>query len=141
MTAPAPCPRVAIYTRRSLARETSASLEAQRVELLHYARSQLAAMPDPVYDVYTDDDLSARGSSRRPGLEALLEAVRDGQYDLVAVRSFSRWTRSREQNHRITAVMREAGCDLRSLAEPFVTLYGDFAPLVQWVADIAELSP
>ena len=50
---------------------------------------------------YVDNDISAAGRKRRPGFEALLKAVEDGEITVIVSLSLDRLTRNRRDQVRL----------------------------------------
>lgn len=129
-------PRLAIYRRRSFRTDTSVSLGRQLARMEEEVGA-LNGSYDRAADLFQDDDLSAKGGVFRPGLEQLLRAIQDGRYDGVLVWEYSRWTRNRREGRIATDLMRTAGCELYSLQERWLSLYGPVGFLVEWATDQA----
>lgn len=129
-------PRLAVYGRRSFKTDTNVNLSRTRDQL----ESDVVAMGgvyDPATDYFFDDDISAKGGKFRPGIEALLQAIKAGRYDGVLVWEYCRWTRNRRENRITTDLMRQAGCEIYSHTERWLTLFGPIGFLVEWAADQA----
>jgi len=97
MTLPAPQPkRCAIYTRKSseegLEQEFN-SLHAQREACEAYIKSQKHEGWQLVKTAYDDGGISG-GTMERPGLQLLLNDIRDGRIDIIVVYKVDRLTRA-----------------------------------------------
>lgn len=128
-------PRLAIYRRRSMRTDTSASMSRQTKEIIERARALGGTWSNR--DIYEDDDISAKGGHHRPAIETLLKRMELGHYDGVVVWDFTRWTRNRAENRVISNIMRTHGVELYSVAEPWLHLHGPMGPIVEWAADLA----
>ena len=119
-------PRLAVYERRSQATDTSVSMARQRKET-----ERLIQIKDGRYDRATDwhydDDVSARGGKYRPGLEKLLRLVMEGRYDGIVVYEIARLLRNVREARIVRDIFTEAGCDVYSVREPYLSLYGPAA--------------
>ena len=80
--------RVALYARVSTALQ-STGLETQ----VRVLRQYLEQNDIKDYQIYMDENVSGTKSSR-PGLDAMMEAVRRGEFSMVVVPAFSRFARS-----------------------------------------------
>ena len=119
-------PRVATYHRRSMLAETSVSLARQHEECADLV-ARLGGRHDPATDAFYDDDISARGGKLRPALECLLRLVQEGHYDGVVIYELARLVRNRHEALVVKKVFLEAPCDVYSVAEPTLTLFGPLA--------------
>lgn len=98
--------KAALYARVSTQNQTT---ENQVRELIAVADTQNW----DVVDVFLDEAISgAKGRDGRPGLDAMLEGVQVGQFDLVAAWSVDRLGRSLIHLETILSVIRENGVDL-----------------------------
>lgn len=110
-----PTTRAAIYTRISRddpkAKEKAAGVQRQR-------RSCQALADDEGWQVvatFSDNDTSAYTGKRRPGFESLLEAIKDGQLDAVAVWHVDRLYRSLKDLERLIDVAEVAGISFKTV--------------------------
>lgn len=61
-----------------------------------------------VVDVFTDNDISAAGGKRRPGFEALLDALTTGHVSVVIAWNWDRLTRNRPDTVRLIETGQQA---------------------------------
>lgn len=111
--------RVAIYIRWSTDDQgDGTTLEVQQEACEHYVRSQgWAANPRLVY---VDDGFSG-GNLRRPALNLLRQAVREGAVDCVIVFKLDRLSRSVVDTVNLVLAEWEGRCYLKSAREPIDT--------------------
>lgn len=97
--------RAATYLRisRDLTGE-GLGVERQREAAEQYAR----ASGYEISDVFTDNDISAAGGKRRPGFEALLEALDDGRFSVIIAWNWDRLTRNRADTVRLIETCQRA---------------------------------
>ena len=125
-TAVLPIPRrlrCAIYTRKSseegLDMEFN-SLDAQRDSGETYIASQKhegwVALP-----ARYDDGGFSGGNMQRPGLQRLLDDVRDGKIDIIVVYKIDRLTRSLADFARIVEMLDRQGASFVSITQQFST--------------------
>lgn len=115
--------RCAIYTRKStedgLEQEYN-SLDAQREACEAYIASQKhegwVCLPDP----YDDGGFSG-GTLERPGLQRLLEDIRNGKVDLILVYKVDRLSRSLLDFTRLVQLLEENDVSFVSITQSFST--------------------
>lgn len=110
---------VAIYIRVSTldqARE-GYSLAAQQKALLELAERNGYT----VYFVYADEGISGKDIRHRPAMMEMLDAVKQGNIDLVLVWALSRLTRSVRDLYSTWELLQEHNCGLISYTESFDT--------------------
>ncbi len=110
---------VAIYIRVSTldqARE-GYSLAAQQKTLLEWAERNGCT----VYSVYADEGISGKDICHRPAMVEMLDAVKQGNIDLVLVWALSRLTRSVRDLYETWELLQEHDCGLISYTETFDT--------------------
>lgn len=97
--------RAAIYLRisRDLTGE-GLGVERQREAAEQYA----AAGGYEVAETFTDNDISAAGGKKRPGFEALLDAMNDGRVSVVIAWNWDRLTRNRPDTVRLIETCQRA---------------------------------
>ena len=100
--------RLALYSRTSTADQ---NLDVQTLQLREYAARRWAEVVE-----FTDQGHSGR-KSRRPGLTAMMKAVRRGEVDTVAVVRLDRLARSLAHMAALGEELRELRVDLVSLTE------------------------
>lgn len=115
--------RSAIYTRKSseegLEQEFN-SLEAQREACEAYIQSQTHEGWKAIPKRYDDGGYSG-GTLERPGLQQLLEDIRDGQINVVVVYKVDRLTRSLTDFAKIVEVFDAAGVSFVAVTQHFNT--------------------
>lgn len=129
-------PRLAIYRRRSIEKALSASMARQDAECLAYVQ-QLGGIHDPATDVFVDDDISAKGNAYRPGMEALLRAVRAQRYDGVVVWELPRFLRNKRESLIVRELLMSNACDLYNVRFPAVSLFGPTSIVFDVLVDAA----
>lgn len=129
-------PRLAIYRRRSIEKSMSASMARQDAECAAFVE-QLGGVHDPDRDVYADDDVSAKGGAYRPGMEALLRAVKAGRYDGVVVWELPRFLRNKRESLIVREILMSAACDLYNVRFPAVSLWGPTSIVFDVLVDAA----
>jgi site-specific DNA recombinase len=88
--------RCAVYTRKSSEEgldQAFNSLDAQREACVAYIASQASLGWTLVPDLYDDGGISG-GTLERPGIQRLLEQIKEGRIDVVVVYKIDRLTRS-----------------------------------------------
>ncbi|AXK45498.1 recombinase family protein [Brachybacterium saurashtrense] len=115
--------RVAVYLRQSQWSEGSISMEQQEESVRAYIDRQRGW--SPVETVYRDDDTSGRSTSNRPGLRALRDAYRAGEFDLAVAHSVSRFSRDMSDGAQIIGEM-----PLATVQEGVQEDGDDFVPLL-----------
>lgn len=115
--------RCAIYTRKStehgLEQEFN-SLDAQRESCGSYIGSQRNEGWRSIETTFDDGGFSG-GTTERPGLKALMTAVRSGKVDVVVVYKVDRLTRSLADFARIVDLFDEHGVSFVSVTQQFNT--------------------
>ncbi|MGD9739974.1 MAG: recombinase family protein [Bauldia sp.] len=115
--------RCAVYTRKSTEEgldQDFNSLDAQREACEAYIRSQTHEGWALVRTRFDDGGYSG-GSMERPGLQALLDAIRRRQIDVVVVYKIDRLTRSLTDFSRIVEVFENHGVSFVSVTQAFNT--------------------
>jgi DNA invertase Pin-like site-specific DNA recombinase len=105
--------RAVIYARYSTEQQREASIDDQVRECKRLA----VAQGSPVVDVFQDRGISA-GTAQRPGYQAMLEAARRHEFDLILVEDVSRLWRS-------GAEFGPRAAELSDLGVHLLTLVGD----------------
>lgn len=115
--------RCAVYTRKStedgLEQEFN-SLDAQREACAAYIASQIGLGWKLVPDRYDDGGISG-GTIERPGLQRLLQDIRDRKVDVVVVYKIDRLTRSLADFAKIVEVFDAHGVSFVSVTQQFNT--------------------
>ena len=115
--------RCAIYTRKStedgLEQEFN-SLQAQREACEAYIASQRHEGWSLVPDAYDDGGFSG-GTMERPGLKALIQALEDGQIDVIVVYKVDRLTRSLADFAKIVEILDNKEASFVSITQAFNT--------------------
>lgn len=109
--------RAAIYTRQSVARDDSVSMELQETACREYC----ARRGYTVVEVITDRGVSGLKWEKRPGVQDLMGKVRDGRVDVVVVWRWSRLSRNRLHQAVALDIVERAGARVESATEPFDT--------------------
>lgn len=115
--------RCAIYTRKSSEEgldQDFNSLHAQREACAAYILSQASEGWTALATCYDDGGISG-GTLERPGLQRLLEDVRDGLIDIIVVYKVDRLTRSLLDFARLVEAFDAAGVSFVSVTQSFNT--------------------
>jgi site-specific DNA recombinase len=112
--------RAAIYARYSTEKQSEASIEDQIRQCETVARSAGCT----VVGVFEDRGISA-GTAQRPGYQALLEAARRGEFDIICAEDVSRLWRS-------GAEFGPRAAELADLGVHLVTVVGDDTRRDEW---------
>ncbi|WP_127115203.1 recombinase family protein [Shimia sediminis] len=115
--------RCAIYTRKSTEEgldQDFNSLDAQREACAAYILSQKHEGWAELSDCYDDGGYSG-GSMERPGLQQLLNHVRNGRIDIIVVYKVDRLTRSLSDFARMVDTFDRAGVSFVSVTQAFNT--------------------
>lgn len=104
--------RVAIYARYSSDNQRDASIEDQ----VRLCKERIAREGWTLVQVYRDAAISG-SSTLRPGYQALLEAARQGECDVVLAEALDRLSRDQEDVAALFKRLRFAGIQLLTLAE------------------------
>ncbi|HQZ12003.1 MAG TPA: recombinase family protein [Devosia sp.] len=115
--------RCAVYTRKSSEEgleQDFNSLEAQREACEAYVRSQANEGWTLIDDRFDDGGFSG-GNIQRPGLEALMKMVRDGNVDVIVIYKIDRLTRSLTDFARLAETFDKHGVSFVSVTQQFNT--------------------
>ncbi len=115
--------RCAIYTRKSTEHNLDLafnSLDAQREACEAYIKSQAHEGWSLIGDRYDDGGLSG-ASLERPALQQLLDAVRNGQIDIIVVYKVDRLTRSLADFAKLVELFDQHGVSFVSVTQSFNT--------------------
>ncbi|MCG6560697.1 recombinase family protein [Ruegeria sp. 1NDH52C] len=115
--------RCAIYTRKSTEEgleQDFNSLDAQREACAAYILSQKHEGWSQLSEAYDDGGYSG-GSMDRPGLQQLLNHVRNGRIDIIVVYKVDRLTRSLSDFARMVDTFDRAGVSFVSVTQAFNT--------------------
>ena len=109
--------RAAIYARSASVQERipSYALEAQVQECLEYLRTKGYQLVSGL--VYTEDANSA--DADRPGLSALCEAAKRGEFEVLMVYDQDRLSRSPRQVATLLAAFEQDGVKVECAGEPY----------------------
>lgn len=102
----------AIYTRQSIEKKDSESIETQ----LEYAKKYIE--PDESFDVYTDAGFSGKNTIR-PGFQHMLKGIESGKYDKVIVYKLDRISRNVADFSWLMELMKKHECTFISAKENF----------------------
>lgn len=108
--------KIGIYTRVSTEEQAvhGVSLIAQENALMEYAKKH----DYKVVDVYSDEGLSAT-TLDRPGLQRLLEDVRQGRIDLILITKLDRLSRGVANYYKIADVLENNNCGWKTILEDY----------------------
>jgi site-specific DNA recombinase len=106
-------PRAAIYCRISRNREDDRSEGTKRQEA--ECRKLARAKGWTVVALHVDDDVSAYSGKRRPGYEAVLDAMRAGTVDVVVAWAPDRFHRSPLELEQFVDLVEETGVDVETV--------------------------
>ncbi len=123
VSAPLSQVRVAIYTRKSVTEgldQEFNSLDAQRQAAERYVESQQGEGWVALPNRYDDGGFTGSNTSR-PGFQALLRDVQDGNVDVVAVYKIDRLSRSSRDFVRILDLFEQHHVDFVSVTQQFST--------------------
>ena len=109
--------KAAIYARYSTDLQNPASIEDQ----VRSCRERILAEGGTVVEVYSDAAVSGGSMSARPGLRALLEDARLGQFNVVMSEALDRLSRDQEDIAGIYKRLTHADVDLITLSEGTVS--------------------
>ncbi len=102
----------AIYTRQSIDKKDSVSIETQEAECQKIVRGEFA--------VYTDRGYSGKNTSR-PSLQRLLKDIQLGRVSRVVVYRLDRISRNITDFYNLYETMKIYGCEFVSVSESFDT--------------------
>lgn len=127
--------KAALYTRVStdIQAEEGFSLDAQ----LHRLRSYCDSQGWTVYDVYTDEGLSAKDTDR-PQLQRMLSDIRQRKVDVVLVYRLDRLTRNVLDLHELLQEFEKYGVGFKSATEVFDTTTAMGRLFITIVAALAQ---
>ena len=104
--------RAVIYARYSSERQSAASIDDQ----LRLCKERVAREGWTLQQVYRDDAMSG-ASSLRPGYQALVEAARHAECDVIVAEALDRLSRDQEDVAGLLKRCRFAGVQIVTLAE------------------------
>ena len=105
--------RVAVYARYSSDNQRDASIEDQ----IRLCRQRIAATEGwELEQVYRDAAISG-ASTQRPGYQAMLDAAREGGFDIIVAEALDRLSRDQEDIAGLYKRLKFAGITLVTLAE------------------------
>lgn len=110
-----PCRRAAVYARVSTAEQAQGSSLPEQVVT---CRAHIVAAGFAEAGVFVDEGVSGAKASR-PGLDALMAAVRSGDIDVIVVAHLDRAGRSMRHLGELMGELDERGVALVSVAESF----------------------
>jgi DNA invertase Pin-like site-specific DNA recombinase len=108
--------RAAIYARYSSDQQSAASIPDQ----VRLCRERAAQLGHDVVEVFSDYAISASTLRNRPGMMALMEAARQGQFDLVFAEALDRVSRDQEDVAGIFKRLTHADVGLFTLSEGLI---------------------
>lgn len=114
---PSAAPRTAVYARYSTDLQRDASIEDQVRSCRQLLDREFPGREGvEIFETFADRAISG-ASMMRPGLQALLEAVRDGRIDLIAAEGIDRISRDQADIADIARTLRHAGVRLLTVQE------------------------
>ena len=115
--------RCAIYTRKSHEEgleQAFNSLDAQRLSAESYISSQAHEGWECIPTLYNDGGYSG-GNLERPGLQKLLQDIKDGKVDCIVVYKIDRLTRSLLDFSKLIELLDEHKCSFVAVTQSFNT--------------------
>lgn len=108
---------VAIYTRVSTSEQAleGYSLDAQRRLLVEYCEARKYI----IYKIYTDEGISAKDISHRPGMLSMLEDAKEKKFDIILIWKLTRFTRNLADLAVTCDFLDKIGVSLVSYSEAF----------------------
>ena len=125
--------RAAAYIRVSEERADQVSPEQQKQK----AQLQSDLMDADLLCVYEDIDISGR-HDRRPDFQNMIEAVKQGKYDVLMVYKIDRFARNTRDFHHYLGVLEKHNCRLVSISQNFDSESPSGRLLRNILADIAQ---
>ena len=107
---------IAIYTRQSIEKKDSLSIDAQVKACADYCKAQ-----GWEYEIYTQDHGFSGKSLDRPGFQAMMSAVRSGQVNKIVCYKLDRISRSVSDFAQLLQELEQYKCDFISVTENFDT--------------------
>src|SRR5205085_3208076 len=104
--------RAVIYARYTSEMQRAASIEDQ----IHVCRERITREGWSLLQVYRDAAITG-ATTLRPGYQALLEAAREGGFDVVVAEALDRLSRDQEDVAALFKRLRFAGIRLLTLGE------------------------
>ena len=128
--------RYAIYKRVSTTEqaEKGYSLEEQERTL----REAVESIDGEVSEVYEDAGISGKNITGRPGIQRLLQDVKDGKIDVVICWKYNRIARNMLDLLEVAKFLESYNVGLRSLSEPFQTETKEGRFLFNMMAAVGE---
>lgn len=128
--------RYAIYKRVSTTEqaEKGYSLEEQERTL----REAVESIDGEVTEVYEDAGISGKNITGRPGIQRLLQDVKDGKIDVVICWKYNRIARNMLDLLEVAKFLESYNVGLRSLSEPFQTETKEGRFLFNMMAAVGE---
>lgn len=108
---------VAIYTRVSTTEQAleGYSLDAQRRLLVEYCEARKYV----IYNIYTDEGISAKDISHRPGMLSMLEDAKEMKFDIILIWKLTRFSRNLADIAVTCDFLDKIGVSLVSYSEAF----------------------
>lgn len=121
----------AAYIRVSTDRQEELSPDAQKRELLNYARKNGIL----ITDIYQDNGISGRNAEKRPEFQKMISLAKSAEhpYDCILVWKFSRFARNQEESIVYKSLLQKNNVDVVSITEPLVD--GPFASLIERIIE------
>ncbi|MFA1512450.1 recombinase family protein [Priestia aryabhattai] len=111
--------RIAIYVRVSTKNFTQKESLKNQISFFENYVKQLGGQ---LVDVYTDDGISATSIAKRSELQRLIKDAENRKFDVVYVKSISRWARDTVDSLSLIRKLRSLNISLRSITENYNSL-------------------
>ena len=129
--------KIAIYTRKSVEKADSVSIDTQIQECKRMTR------PGDIVEVYTDDGFSGKSIEKRPDFQRMLADVELGYIDKIIVYKIDRFSRNITDFINVYDMLEKHKCAFESVIEKFDTAdqYGKlFLTLLASFAEVERTS-
>jgi site-specific DNA recombinase len=133
--------RVAIYSRLSVAAKSDerfTSLEAQREAVQSYIDSQRCKGWAAIGTRFEDNGYTGANTDR-PGFQALQQAIKDGEVNVLAVYKLDRVSRSQADLHQFLRFLQDHDVDLVSTTENFDTTTIQGRAMIGLISTFAQM--
>ncbi|EEM91479.1 hypothetical protein BK749_01595 [Bacillus thuringiensis serovar vazensis] len=108
--------KIAIYIRVSTTRfSQKESLENQ----LSYFENHIRQIGAVIYDVYIDNGITGTSMAKRDGLKKLMKEAEKQKFDVVYVKSISRWARDTVDSINLVRKLKGLKINLKSITENY----------------------
>lgn len=125
----------AAYIRVSTDDQTELSPDAQKREILKYAKAKNIIVP-PEF-IFTENGISGRHADRRPEFQRMIATARQKPkpFDVLLLWKFSRFARNQDESSFYKSILRKkCGIDVVSITEPVMEgMYGRLIEtIIEW---------